>query len=317
MQLQLLLALTASASALHLHQGRSREMRDFSTPHQGHGLHQAHVDDGSQPRWLAEMEGRSEYQLLDNLTKDPHASIKIAVSEFLGLANAAKTSDTDAPLGEFPRHVWQALIEIGKRTIPEKQGRMVEFVARLENTTMKDHNTGQSIQHKGKIAWIELPELKHTVHEAWREYDKGDRDTSRLEHSHWENLIALLAQLSAAGRVDYNSPKISNMDFATMAEHDLHKAFQEQDPTDPVIRSACMWLMYASPRLWADIQHKRVFHTHHNEGLVLTMHMWNKWSEGLRRAKTTCRPETCPLVNSAIGKMQLAEGEGQIMRTLP
>ncbi|GJN73957.1 hypothetical protein PLICBS_008041 [Purpureocillium lilacinum] len=282
--------------------------RPFRPP--GHGGSDA------PPRWIIELEALPQYKLLDNLAKKHNASVDDALEEFTALAAAAKTSDVKAPLGVFPWNTWQSLIEIAKRTVPEKQTKMVEFVIQLEKKRMDDAETGEQMRHEGELLWTGLPALGYTVADAWQEFDPKDPKATHYQHDRWENMIALLAQLSAASRANYTSSEVTDVDFSPLATHAFHQAFEESSPTDPIIRTACMWLIYAPTRLWANIQHKRVFNPNHNE-LVLTMEMWNIWAEGLRKAKQSCRPETCPLVMSAIAKMEIAQGESHVEGAQP
>lgn len=124
----------------------------------------------------------------------------------------------------------------------------------------------------------------------------------------YENFIALLAQISAAYGVDYDEYKVSDMDFSYWSMRAFKEAFTDQyedKPTNSTVRTACMWLIHASDRLWSNITHRRVFDKRgDNPGVILTQEMWESWEQGLLRVRDTCSTDTIEMVDRALSSMK-------------
>lgn len=123
-------------------------------------------------------------------------------------------------------------------------------------------------------------------------------------------MSSLLAQLSSAADVDYTDTRVPELDFSLWSLRAFKDAFEPRNPTDAATRTACMWLMYGSRRLWANIQHGRVFGRRGDErGVVLTKEMWDSWAESLRRLKEGCpHSGTINLMDEALESMNHLSG---------
>ncbi|KAI0400849.1 hypothetical protein F4802DRAFT_583168 [Xylaria palmicola] len=263
------------------------------------------------------LEGYPEWKILDALVKEPAASVTDAVQKVLGLAPAKPYLNERAPLGDHPYHTFLSLIEIAKRTPPENQTKLVEFVARLQKNVVMNEATGEPLRHEGYLVWTQLPALGYTAADEWHSLDALDEGVSSDEIRHYENLAALLAQLSAAADVDYGDPVMGEMDFSFWPTYIFKAALEREEgqpaPTDAALRVASLWFMYAADRLWANAKHGRVFGRRGDDpGTRMTREMWDRWQRGLVAAQATCNDEeTRRLISSAIKCMENALKRGK------
>ncbi|KAJ2996588.1 hypothetical protein NUW58_g923 [Xylaria curta] len=262
------------------------------------------------------VEGYPEWKILNTLVENPNASVTNAVEQMLSLAPAELASERPAVLGDHPYHIFLSLIEIAKRTPPEGQAKLVQFVARLQKNALINEATGQPLRHEGYLVWTQLPALGYTAADEWGSIVVLDDSLPPDQLRHYENLIALLAQLSAAADVDYNDPVVGEMDFSFWSMRAFKEAFTPGEghlvPTNEALRVASLWLIYATDRLWANIKYGRVFGRRGNDpGTVMTAEMWDKWQHGLSVAKTTCNDEeTLGLITSALRHMEQVAMQG-------
>ncbi|KAI1821592.1 hypothetical protein F4861DRAFT_532882 [Xylaria intraflava] len=256
-----------------------------------------------------------EWKILDTLVKSPDALVPDALQQMLNLAPAELASNKDKQLGDHPYHLFLSLIEIAKRTAPDDQGKLVEFVAQLQKIALVNEATGQPLRNGVYLAWTQLPALGYTAADEWQSVDPLNPRTAPDEMRHYENLIALLAQLSDAADVDYNDHLVGEMDFSFWSMHAFKEAFEPQEgqpaPTDAALRVASLWIIYAADRLWANIKHARVFGKRgDNPGTIMTRKMWDSWHRGLLAARATCNDEeTIKLISRAIGRAEEASVE--------
>ncbi|UNI13305.1 hypothetical protein JDV02_000062 [Purpureocillium takamizusanense] len=258
------------------------------------------------PRYIIEMESTATFQLLSTLVREPTASVTDVLEQFSHLTSAARSpSNEETPFGALPYNTCCALLEIAKRTAPQAQHKLVSFVTELQKVKLYDQRDGGQMSSEGYLLWTELPALGYTAADEWNAFDVTTASTPSEETRRYENMIALLAQLSTAADVDYAETTVPELDFTFWSLRAFKEAFDQQDSTDAAVRTACMWLIYGSKRLWANIQYGRVFGRRDGEpGVVLTKEMWDSWVEGLRRVKEHCqRPETHDIVDEALASM--------------
>ena len=144
--------------------------------------------------------------------------------------------------------------------------------------------------------------------------DVLDPSTPPEEAREYENFIALLAQLSGAAEVNYESPVVEEMDFSFWSTRAFKDAFEQRSegqpaPTDAAVRVAGLWLTYAADRLWANIKHGRVFGRRGDDdpGTVITREMWEGWQRGLLASQETCESEeTRNLIGDALRRTEQA-----------
>ncbi|KAI0545371.1 hypothetical protein F4679DRAFT_561470 [Xylaria curta] len=264
------------------------------------------------PALLAEY---PEWKILNALVKNPDASVADAVQQILSLAPLETTSDKPASLGDHPYHIFLSLIEIAKRTPPETQTKLVEFVALLQKNALVNKATGQPLKHEGYLVWAQLPTLGYTAADEWASVDTLDSSLAPDEMRHYENLIALLAQLSAAADVDYDDLVVGEMDFSFWSMRAFKDAFKPREdqlvPTNAALRVASLWFVHAAKRLWANIEHKRVFGRRGDDpGTIMTREMWDSWQHGLLVARATCNDEqTLKLINNALRCLEEASAQ--------
>lgn len=143
---------------------------------------------------------------------------------------------------------------------------------------------------------------------SWVCVDVTNARTAPEALQRYENFIALLAQISSAYNVDYKELKVSDMDFSYWSQRAFKEAFvdhYDDKRTDSTVRTACMWLIHASDRLWSNITHRRVFDKQGDDpGVVLTQEKWESWEQGLRTVRDKCSADTIELVDQAISSMK-------------
>lgn len=211
---------------------------------------------------IAELESTQEYKILNPLVHQSDASVTDAMQKLLNLTSATMTGNKPNNLGNHPYNVFTSLIDIVARTVPEKQSLLVDFISQLQKETVVNATTGEALTHYDRAVWNELPSFGWTIRDEWNT-DPAELDTKPAERQSWENKNAFLAQLTAAADVDYESDKISPMDFSLYALWSFRDAFETeasvQKPGDAAVRAACWWYIYAADRLWANVKHSRVF----------------------------------------------------------
>ncbi|KAI3325415.1 hypothetical protein HD806DRAFT_447588 [Xylariaceae sp. AK1471] len=263
------------------------------------------------------LEAYPEWKVLNALVKEPDAPVADAVQQVLSLAPAAPASDKPASLGDHPYHIFLSLIEIAKRTPPEGQAKLVEFVARLQKNELVNKATGEPLKHEGYLVWTQLPALGYTAADEWNSVDVLDPSVSPDETRHYENLIALLAQLSATADVNYEDPVVGEMDFSFWSMRAFKDAFEPREgqraSTDAALRVASLWFVHAADRLWANIKHGRVFGRRgEGPGTVMTREMWDRWQRDLVAAQATCNDEeTGKLISNALRCTEKASAQDE------
>lgn len=115
-----------------------------------------------------------EFRIIHSLVKDPNnASPDDAVKQILGLTNHHLAANRNTwPLntmkGEFPWSVISLVMEIAAYTPFARQGKLLEFILRLQKNTVKDPRTNQGVKYNGEERiWNELPMLRVYVSDFW------------------------------------------------------------------------------------------------------------------------------------------------------
>lgn len=125
--------------------------------------------------------------------------------------------------------------------------------------------------------------------------------------------------MSSAAHADYSDSTVAEMDFSFWSMRAFKEAFEghnQQAPADAAVRTACMWLIYASDRLWSNILHRQVFDRRGDDaGTVMTQEMWESWEEALRGLLDSCSPGSIGLVDRALSRMKDARGTGLANRS--
>ncbi|KAF7555471.1 hypothetical protein G7Z17_g2150 [Cylindrodendrum hubeiense] len=182
---------------------------------------------GKQP-YRTMIEHREEFKILDALLQRSDVSVANAVQQILKLTTAAW--DDSGSLGSHPWYTFDSLIEISKTTVPAQQTKLVEFVFQLHKVQVIDPKTGDPVKDDNDyLVWTELPALGYTAADEWNAFDVFDPSATPEEKQRWENMIAFLAQLSAAADVDYNSTIISEMNFTFWSLRAFKEAFEPAD----------------------------------------------------------------------------------------
>ena len=266
---------------------------------------------------MAQVEAYPEFKIFELLVQEPGIPTSEAVKRFLSISALAIASDEPLDLGNHLWHSAISIIEIAKRSPPDKHLRLIQCVVQLRGTQMMDPRTGKAATHDGQVVWRQLPTFGYTAADEWHAASElttdsiatlfvdistlygwdlldanlevqdfnelGDRPD---ELQRWENFIALLAQLSNAEEVDYNDPVVSEMDFSFWSFGALHEVCNlvesGKTPSRVVVRTAAVWVQYAADRLWSNAINGRIYdRLNPDGGMKITEVMWKRWKQAL------------------------------------
>ncbi|KAI1115950.1 hypothetical protein F5Y14DRAFT_408736 [Nemania sp. NC0429] len=256
------------------------------------------------------LEPYPEFKILEAVTRDHDITAAEAARRINDLSRAALASNDSESFGDHAYHIALCLIEIAKRTAPQSQAKLVESVVCLQKYSLVDEQTSDPVRQDGYLVWSELPALGYTAADEWNAVDVLDPSVSADEIRLYENFIAFLAQLTAAAPADYDNPKIGEMDFSLWSLRAFKDAFDKTGKAvaapEAAVRVAALWVIYAAERLWANIEHGRVFGRRGTDDeTVMTREMWDSWQRGFQEMRTTCSDErTGALIHDALEQMR-------------
>ncbi|KAK2594737.1 hypothetical protein QQS21_007535 [Conoideocrella luteorostrata] len=215
------------------------------------------------PRYILLLEEYPEFKIINGLVQEGSgATVEDALTQHAQLTAAAINLENANPIGPHAWHTFCALIEVAKRTDPERQTKLIDFAINLQKIKVFNPATGEQLTSDGQLLWTEMPALGYTAADDWNEVDVTATNTPPEVCRRYENFIALLAQISSAYAANYTESTIDEMEFSFWSLRAFKEAFECTDNkpvTDSAVRVACSWLIYASDRLWANIGHGRVF----------------------------------------------------------
>ncbi len=86
------------------------------------------------------------------------------------VATAVQTLNDQATsassIGDYLWEAFNAVFDVAARTPPEKQGRLLEFLGRLRQTTATDAN-GQPLSYEGGVVWKDMPSFGWVSRDLW------------------------------------------------------------------------------------------------------------------------------------------------------
>ena len=87
-------------------------------------------------------------------------TVATAVDAFNDQANSASS------IGDYLWEAFNAVFDVAARTPPEKQGRLLEFLDRLRQTTAADAD-GQPLSYEGGVVWKDMPSFGWVARDLW------------------------------------------------------------------------------------------------------------------------------------------------------
>ena len=87
-------------------------------------------------------------------------TVAAAVRTFNDQANAATS------IGDYLWEAFNAVFDVAARTPPENQGRLLEFLDRLRQTTATDAN-GQPLSYEDGVVWKDMPSFGWLARDLW------------------------------------------------------------------------------------------------------------------------------------------------------
>ncbi|KAI1810012.1 hypothetical protein GGS20DRAFT_233256 [Poronia punctata] len=235
--------------------------------------------------YSADLTAYPEFQAINVLVQKPTtSSVTDAIQRILDLTRAAASAEPGL-IGDHLYHTSLSVIEIAKRTAPEDQVRLVEFVVRLQKNALVN-STGKPLTHDGYRVWTDVPCLGYIAADEWNAVDVLDPQATTLATSQYENLIAFLAQLSAAAPADDDDGRIPETDFSFWSIRAFKDAFSPNTGGEAAMRVASRWMQYAATKILANVKHERVFGKRGDDpGTVMTTEMWDTWRDGFLTAQ--------------------------------
>ncbi|KAL2139400.1 hypothetical protein VTI28DRAFT_5249 [Corynascus sepedonium] len=181
-------------------------------------------------------------QLLEPLTGPSVTAdtVSAAVQGFNQQAQASASS-----VGDFLWDAFNAVFKVVGHTPPERQGRLVEFLAQLRGVTATDAD-GKALKHEDGEVWGDLPTFGWVARDLWN-FDPTEPSATAQERSKWENWSSFLAQLTARSAGAANDP----FDFSLFGLWALRDALEEDRglASEPAVRLAALWVRFAGERL--------------------------------------------------------------------
>ncbi|CAH0048898.1 unnamed protein product [Clonostachys solani] len=195
-----------------------------------------------------------ERNVIMRMINDHSFTIDQAIHEICDLTAAASAEDFQASTSSetgvahrsLHRHsgrVQWILQNLAVAVPHDRQSRLIEFILRLEKSTVPDPNRGGIVGDGKDIFWTSVPSFSRNLVRLMVELnDNGEFDPAQ------ENLAAFLAQLFEAG---YSGcERVLDWTYAYTAA-----VFQTGfTPDKRNVRMFCIWLIYANRKLWLDTQ---------------------------------------------------------------
>jgi hypothetical protein len=116
-----------------------------------------------QTKWIAELEEKPEFKILETLVGDPNTTPNDAVTQLVELTMKCTTEENP-----ISYHCWItacALLEMAARTAPEHQAKLIAFLYLLRSITLKNPDSDELWEIvKGEgVVWKDLPTFGYTI----------------------------------------------------------------------------------------------------------------------------------------------------------
>ncbi|KAF2821941.1 hypothetical protein CC86DRAFT_448412 [Ophiobolus disseminans] len=224
--------------------------------------------------------------------------------------------------------------DIVPKVAPVEQTALVEFVRKLQQQKVIDPATGDQLrfdQDYDKPVWTEVPNLGINVADYWN-FDPNEDSSDPEEEGKYYNQVAFLAQLTSSPANFVPNPEKTTgpFDFSLYALRDFRSAFEHtaepRAPNTVLLHSVSLWMIYATDRLWANVQAKRD-HRHKSsnsnpakEGdaylkqkknwVGFNKERWDIWVKGLNEGREVEDEQTRALVERALEEVKRVEDQG-------
>ncbi|KAK6218747.1 hypothetical protein LQW54_002671 [Pestalotiopsis sp. IQ-011] len=283
-------------------------------------------------RWVSQFSATEEFKILNDLVAEVDATASGAVEQIVALAKTSRPGLVDY-------HVSLSVLELAQHLTPDRHERLVDFMWQLQKQTLTDPTTGEPLQTQERTLFRDLPSFGYTELETWDEYGGGrkgpdprDADVAPEQNQRFANLNAFLAQLTQNAAAKENAPGgvFQPMDKSLRAIWAIQQALEDHSrrPAELVdtsaMRAACMWFVYASDRLMANVRDFRIFPEHSGAGVARSreeyasrgykgyaLGRWQLWQQSLEEARAASQDEEIKmLIGDALRHMRRAEAEG-------
>ncbi|KAK3303071.1 uncharacterized protein B0T15DRAFT_539010 [Chaetomium strumarium] len=219
--------------------------------------------------------------------KNPSATDEATAAAVQGFNDLAKASAST--IDDFIWEAYNQIFDVAGEITPEQQGRLVDFIIQLRETTPTDANGKVLVcGNTGGKLWKDLPTFGWVARELLNDIDPLQRHGSPAagQQTKWENWTAFLAHLTA-----------KKQDFTLYALWMLRDAFEEnaeQVDSPGAARIAAIWIRYCGKQL-RDLSAEG-FTFERRLGVPGAMYddrdwrgfsdeRWSEWMKGLRDAQ--------------------------------
>ncbi|KAK4120311.1 hypothetical protein N657DRAFT_580017 [Parathielavia appendiculata] len=228
--------------------------------------------------------------VLEGLT-EPNAT-ENAVAEAVHTFNE-RAKSAPFSIGDFLWEAFNAVFDVAGCTPGERQGRLLEFLGQLQQTTAADAE-GRPLRYEGGFVWEDMPSFGWVARDRWN-FDICDPSAIPQDRSKWENWAALLAKLTSLARSD--NPQ-HPFDFSLFGLWTMRTAFEgaplETAALASAVKHADIWVRYSGERLRRLCRDGRTFQG--NSGVAgskyadrgwrgFSKERWTAWRDELRAAR--------------------------------
>ncbi|KAF2823055.1 hypothetical protein CC86DRAFT_372782 [Ophiobolus disseminans] len=214
-------------------------------------------------------EGSEEFRILKALIANKDMTPEQAVTQIICLTQAPQTRGRQ--LANHCYFTARALMTTAAESAPEEQHKLITFLNQLRSNAVTDPETGEVLEHDGKVVWEGLPTFGYTLADDLHAI--GGPNPSPEEAKQSLNTIAFVAQLDASA----GDAEIIN--FSSMwALHFIMRALDDEprhEHFDLAVRLACMWFIHDAEKLWSKVPETRFF----------TLSNWQGWRRALEEAE--------------------------------
>lgn len=250
-----------------------------------------------------------EYKLIEEYLQDGRATAVALVKRYLELSNEAAIDDNSEhwKLNQHGFLTIASILELASVNPPGRaHDKLLRFMDMLRVNGIKDPKTGRVIQGGGtgnERIWNDLPAFFPAVYWEVNWYDRIYTSNDRRHVSRRENLLHLLARLTARGELTSTRRQSSPIDYANHALRHLQEAAEPllrlrnrpgvaaiKRPSLATLRKACIWVKYGADYLWretvkADMRYERDTTNYFPPGIrEFSQYTWAKWKNALQHA---------------------------------
>ncbi|ODM22650.1 hypothetical protein SI65_00239 [Aspergillus cristatus] len=224
-----------------------------------------------------------EFQLLQNLVKDPNASPEEAVQQVVELTKAEALSGKwpkNTIGGDFAWNISHLALDIATNTKPENQLNLLNFMRKLQTVAVMDPRTGEQLIYDHEKLWTDLPCVGYYSSDLQDFWHYTQHTPEEIEK--WENRSTFFARATATSKPFDDEPdSFDPLDFSLLAYFELNGAFESEDVYETAVRTVCIWYIHAAEKLWYNCRMERDHTNENTADRKFDMNKWEFWKREL------------------------------------